>query len=184
MGCDILRPKVVSSQLWLAAMTAFVRLTTKPSMWLSAALKNTPKPALATDKSETTGKLVAAKFEHQTARPVDGYSAPQLHTHVVIFNMTRRADGKFNALQTESLFDSQQYATAVYQAELTYRLRNLGYELRPGKAALQRFADILRNILRRQSAAAADRPVPPGKRSVWSRRRPRLPPTAPATANR
>ena len=81
------------------------------------------------DKSETTGKLIAAKFEHQTARPVDGYSAPQLHTHVVIFNMTQRADGKFNALQTESLFDSQQYATAVYQAELTYRLRNLGYEL-------------------------------------------------------
>jgi conjugative relaxase-like TrwC/TraI family protein len=89
---------------------------------------------VGTDKSETTGKLVAAKFEHQTARPVDGYSAPQLHTHVVIFNMTRRADGKFNALQTESLFDSQQYATAVYQAELTYRLRNLGYELETGKS--------------------------------------------------
>ena len=38
--------------------------------------------------AETTGKFVAAKFEHDTARPVYGYPAPQLHTHVVIFNMT------------------------------------------------------------------------------------------------
>jgi len=39
---------------------------------------------------ETTGKFVAAKFEHDTARPVDGYVAPQLHTHAVIFNLTER----------------------------------------------------------------------------------------------
>src|SRR5579875_3156406 len=35
---------------------------------------------------ESTAKLIAAKFEHATARPVDGYVAPQLHTHAVIFN--------------------------------------------------------------------------------------------------
>src|SRR6266436_4790109 len=28
---------------------------------------------------ETTGKFIAATFEHDTARPVDGYAAPQLH---------------------------------------------------------------------------------------------------------
>ena len=32
---------------------------------------------------ETTGKFIAATFEHDTARPVDGYAAPQLHTHAV-----------------------------------------------------------------------------------------------------
>src|ERR1700745_3301294 len=37
---------------------------------------------------ETTGNFIAAKFEHDTARPVDGYVAPQLHTHAVIFNLT------------------------------------------------------------------------------------------------
>src|SRR5579859_7436983 len=31
--------------------------------------------------AETTGKWVAAVFEHDSARPVDGYAAPQLHTH-------------------------------------------------------------------------------------------------------
>ena len=89
---------------------------------------------VSTDKAETTGKLLAAKFEHQTSRPVDGYTAPQLHTHVVMFNMTQRADGQFNALETKALFSSQQYATAIYQAELTYQLRNLGYTLETGKS--------------------------------------------------
>src|SRR5205807_8897408 len=40
---------------------------------------------------ETTGRFIAAKFEHDTARPVDGYVAPQLHTHVPLFNATERA---------------------------------------------------------------------------------------------
>jgi conjugative relaxase-like TrwC/TraI family protein len=84
--------------------------------------------------AETTGQFVAAKFEHDTARPVEGYAAPQLHTHTVIFNMTERGDGTARALQPQGLFDSQQFATAVYQSELTYRLRNLGYEIEPGKS--------------------------------------------------
>ncbi len=49
--------------------------------------------------AETTGQFVAAKFEHDTARPVDGYAAPQLHTHAVIFNMTERENGQMRALQ-------------------------------------------------------------------------------------
>jgi hypothetical protein len=84
--------------------------------------------------AETTGKFIAAKFEHDTARPVYGYAAPQLHTHAVIFNVTERADGSTRALQPHSLFESQQYATAVYQSELMYRLRNLGYEIERGKS--------------------------------------------------
>jgi conjugative relaxase-like TrwC/TraI family protein len=84
--------------------------------------------------AETTGKFIATKFEHDTARPVDGYAAPQLHTHAVIFNVTERADGSTRALQPHSLFESQQYATAVYQSELMYRLRNLGYEIERGKS--------------------------------------------------
>ena len=52
--------------------------------------------------AETTGKFIAAKFEHDTARPVDGYAAPQLHTHAVIFNMTERADGSTRAVQPQA----------------------------------------------------------------------------------
>jgi conjugative relaxase-like TrwC/TraI family protein len=84
--------------------------------------------------AETTGKFIVAKFEHDTARPVDGYAAPQLHTHAVIFNMTERADGSTRAVQPQSYFDSQQFATAVYQSELMYRLSQLGYEITPGRS--------------------------------------------------
>jgi len=84
--------------------------------------------------AETTGQFVAAKFEHDTARPVDGYAAPQLHTHAVIFNVTERGDGQARALQERGLFDSQQFATAVYQSELTFRLGSLGYEIKAGRS--------------------------------------------------
>src|SRR6202045_1764782 len=83
---------------------------------------------------ETTGKFIAAKFEHDTARPVDGYLAPQLHTHAVVFNITARHNGQPRAIQPQSLFASQQFATAVYQSELTYRLRQFGYEITVGRS--------------------------------------------------
>ncbi len=83
--------------------------------------------------AETTGKWVAAKFEHDSARPVDGYAAPQLHTHVVFFNLTETEDGKPHAIQPREIYKSQKFATAIYQAELAYRLKELGYEIKPGK---------------------------------------------------
>jgi conjugative relaxase-like TrwC/TraI family protein len=53
------------------------------------------KPAI------TTGKMVAAQFEHTAARPdhATGYAAPQLHTHVVIMNLTKTDDGNFHLLR-------------------------------------------------------------------------------------
>ena len=83
--------------------------------------------------AETTGKMIAAKFDHDSARPVNGYSAPQLHTHVVIFNVTETAGGKTHALQPRELYRSQQYATAIYRSELASRLKQLGYEIDHGK---------------------------------------------------
>ena len=83
--------------------------------------------------AETTGKFVAAKFEHDTARPVNGYAAPQLHTHAVIFNVTERENGSTRALQERGFFETQTFATAVYQAELTSQLHRLGYEIEAGK---------------------------------------------------
>src|SRR6266487_2399029 len=85
--------------------------------------------------AETTGKWVAAKFEHDSARPVDGYAAPQLHTHVVFFNLTETEDGEAHALQPRELYKTQQYATAVYRSELAHRLKELGYEIERGESS-------------------------------------------------
>ena len=84
--------------------------------------------------AETTGKWAAAKFEHDSARPVDGYAAPQLHTHVVFFNLTETANGETRALQPQELYRTQQYATAVYRSELAARLKELGYEIERGQS--------------------------------------------------
>ncbi len=80
----------------------------------------------------TTGEWAAAKFEHDSSRPVDGYVAPQLHTHVVFFNITELENGETRALQPRELYRTQQYATAVYRSELAVRLRDLGYEIEAG----------------------------------------------------
>jgi conjugative relaxase-like TrwC/TraI family protein len=81
--------------------------------------------------AETTGRMVAAKFEHDAARPsrATGYAAPQLHTHAVVFNVTEIEDGRTRAVQPFEMYRSQQFATAVYRMSLAERLQQLGYEI-------------------------------------------------------
>jgi conjugative relaxase-like TrwC/TraI family protein len=83
--------------------------------------------------AQTTGAWAVAKFEHDSSRPVDGYAAPQLHTHAVVFNVTETADGNTRALQPQELYKTQQYATAVYRSELAARLQGMGYEIERGE---------------------------------------------------
>jgi conjugative relaxase-like TrwC/TraI family protein len=83
--------------------------------------------------AQTTGEWAVAKFEHDSSRPVDGYAAPQLHTHAVVFNVTETADGQTRALQPQELYKTQQYATAVYRSELAAQLQKLGYEIERGE---------------------------------------------------
>ena len=104
--------------------------------------------------AERTGRLAIATFEHDTARPVDGYTAPQLHTHNVVFNVTRRDDGSTRGLESRALFDTQAFATAVYQSELTSRLRSLGYEIEPGKHGAPEIKGITRAYIEASSPGA------------------------------
>lgn len=82
----------------------------------------------------TTGKAIAAMFEHDAARPVNGYSAPLLHTHIALFNMTA-ADGNGNpySIDPRSLFSLQTATTAVYQNSMAYQLQRAGYEIDIGE---------------------------------------------------
>ena len=100
---------------------------------------------------ETTGKWVAASFEHDSARPVNGYAAPQLHTHVVFFNLTETQNGESRALQPRELYRSQQYATAIYRSELAVRLRGQGYEIERGKSGQPEIAGYTRKYLEASS---------------------------------
>ena len=97
--------------------------------------------------AETTGKWVAASFEHDSARPVNGYAAPQLHTHVVFFNLTETQNGESRALQPHELYRSQQYATAIYRSELALRLKGQGYEIERGKSGQPEIVGYTREYL-------------------------------------
>jgi conjugative relaxase-like TrwC/TraI family protein len=81
--------------------------------------------------AQTTGKMIAAKFQHDSARPDrnTGYAAPQLHTHTVIFNLTETDDGRIKPIQPLELYRSQRYATEIYRAVLATELQKLGYQI-------------------------------------------------------
>jgi conjugative relaxase-like TrwC/TraI family protein len=81
--------------------------------------------------AQTTAKMVAAKFQHDSARPErnTGYAAPQLHTHTVIFNLTETGDGRIKPIQPLELYRSQRYATEIYRSVLATELHKLGYNI-------------------------------------------------------
>jgi len=73
-----------------------------------------------------TGNLVAATFRHDTSRELD----PHLHTHCVVFNATfDPTESKWKALEVQSMYRAQNFATNFYRHELCKGLRSFGYEI-------------------------------------------------------
>ena len=69
--------------------------------------------------------FVGAAFRHRTSRAGD----PQLHTHVLVANMTRGPDGRWTALDGRRLYAHAKTAGYLYQAQLRHELaRSLGVE--------------------------------------------------------
>ena len=73
---------------------------------------------------ELTGKLLYARFTHDTSRALD----PQLHTHNVVVNLTQDADGNYKALEALEMCRAIRYAGKVYHNHLARKCRELGYE--------------------------------------------------------
>ncbi len=72
--------------------------------------------------------LIAAGFRHRTSREAD----PQLHTHVLVANMTRGPDGEWSSLFGTMLYRHARAAGCIYQAVLRRRLaERLGVRFGP-----------------------------------------------------
>jgi conjugative relaxase-like TrwC/TraI family protein len=80
--------------------------------------------------SINTGRWILATFQHDTARPVEGYPAPQLHFHNVLMNVQRDFAGQFRALQSAELYKAKSLGTAVFYSELQRQAHELGYQTR------------------------------------------------------
>jgi len=75
---------------------------------------------------ETTGRLIFARFTEHASRQLD----PQLHTHVVVMNMTNRGDGgQMLSLETRAMYAEQIVAGQIYRNELAHDIRAIGYEI-------------------------------------------------------
>jgi len=98
--------------------------------------------------------FLAAGFRHRTSRAGD----PQLHTHVLVANMTRGPDGRWTALDARRLYVNAKTGGYLYQAQLRAELtRRLGLEWGP---------------VRRGQADLTG--IPPGVLRAFSRRRAEL----------
>lgn len=109
--------------------------------------------------ANTTGRMIGVRFEHDSSRPdqTDGYAAPQLHTHVVIFNLTETDEGKIKPVQPLELYRCQQYATAIYRMHLAEKLQKLGYEIEVDReTGAPEIKGISRNYLKASSPRAQE----------------------------
>ena len=77
-----------------------------------------------TNNYEITGKLIYAEFTHDASWALD----PQLHTHNVVCNVTKTADGKYKALESLEMVRAIRYAGKVYHNEMAAKCHELGYE--------------------------------------------------------
>lgn len=75
---------------------------------------------------ESTGKMTAAVFAHETSRELD----PQIHSHAVVANITRTANGKWRALEGSQFYKHKMLAGAEYRARLAAKVQDLGYKVK------------------------------------------------------
>ena len=79
-----------------------------------------------------SANIVGAAFDHLAARPVaDSVYGPdpQLHTHVILLNVTQRPDGQWRGLDPIEIYRSQTYGSAIYRSELAKEVQRLGYRI-------------------------------------------------------
>ena len=74
--------------------------------------------------------MAAALFRHIASRNLD----PQLHTHAVVANMTRDADGRWKSIEPTLLHRNARSIGAYYRNELARRLIERGYSVSPAMA--------------------------------------------------
>ena len=97
--------------------------------------------------------FLAAGFRHRTSRAGD----PQLHTHVLVANMTRGPDGRWTALDARRLYVNAKTGGYLYQAQVRAELtRRLGVEWGPVRRSQADLAGVPVGVLRAFSRRRAE----------------------------
>jgi len=97
--------------------------------------------------------FVGAAFRHRSSRAGD----PQLHTHVLVANMTRGPDGRWTALDGRRLYAHAKTGGYLYQAKLRAELtRRLGVEWTPVRRGQTEVVGIAAAVIRAFSRRRAE----------------------------
>ena len=82
------------------------------------------------DHDITTGNVLTVGFDHATARPEDAdrrLPDPQWHKHLLVWNATRRPDGRIMAGQFGDIVRDKPFYRAAFYSRLADKLEGLGY---------------------------------------------------------
>ncbi len=99
-----------------------------------------------------TALIAAASFLHFTSREGD----PQLHSHYVIPNLSISSDGKLRTMVSQEFYNYKMVVGAFYQAELSLRMKKLGYVVEEGVKGTFRLASVNKTIERSFSKRAEE----------------------------
>jgi conjugative relaxase-like TrwC/TraI family protein len=126
------------------AVLECVRLAVAETMQAIEADARTRVRVDGADEDRVTGNLAWCEFVHTTARPVDGFSAPQLHAHCLVFNATwDDVEGRWKAGQFGDIKSCMPYYESFFHGQLSGRLERLGYATvqREGSFEVEGIAD-------------------------------------------
>jgi conjugative relaxase-like TrwC/TraI family protein len=146
-------PKSVSMQALIAGDTG---VTAAHDRAVKRAVQQLEKLAYARIKEQgqsyrvRTGVIVAAAFRHELSRAQD----PQLHTHVIVANLTKRPDGQWRAMSNEEIQRNIKTLGSYYRAALAEELRSSGYDLRETQKGYWEMAHIGDDLIQHFSTRA------------------------------
>ena len=108
-----------------------------------------------------TGLMLYTGFEHNTSRELD----PQLHTHLVIFNITSLPDGlpvrgSVKAMENRNIYDCRKLLCRIYENQLCRNLRERGFDAsisKDGYARIPGIGDDLRELFSKRTVNMKER---------------------------
>ncbi|MDD5672562.1 MAG: MobF family relaxase [Chitinivibrionales bacterium] len=76
-------------------------------------------------KSVQENNAVIARINHYESRELD----PQLHSHLVLMNLTQGDDEKWRSRDNNKIYQNQLYLGQLYRNELSAELQKIGYQI-------------------------------------------------------
>lgn len=132
-------PKSVSAVWAVADVDLKKKIEFAQADAVAAALKHIERDLAFTRRGhggvelEQLRGLITGQYAHCMSRDAD----PDLHTHMLLLNIARRADGTVGALEPKKILEFQKAVGALYRAELARQMLKIGFVLEKDREFFQ-----------------------------------------------